>query len=141
VAIFAAGGIYSLGHHRGFGEARTSCELERAKSVERAIAQERDIAAQDAEVSRRYEAGRNARVAAAKIVEKEVIREIPANCAQCRLSPTGLGLLNDALAGSPDAAATTPGEPSSPMRPPKPFGGWHLPGTDAQDFGAIRKAL
>ena len=141
VAILVLGGVVSFGWYRGNTSAHKDCDLARAASVARAIDQERATAKQDAEISGAFETTRTQIVTKYKTIEKEVTREIPANCAQCRVTPAALSLLNSAIAGNPVTTPPTPGELNKPLRTPKPFADGDIPRTGGYDHTAIRKTL
>lgn len=134
-------GAYHAVYSRGYDARDAECQAAVAVSIVRATEQATEIARQDAEVSARVETTRARIQRVYTQVEKEVVREIPANCAQCRINPTALGLLNDALAGRLVAPPPVAGEPDQSMRAPKPFDGGDVPGTGRQIGGVERKTL
>lgn len=112
-------------HHvysRGYAARDAACQAATAVSIRRATEQATEIARQDAEVSAGVEAARARIQRIYTQVEKEVVREIPANCAQCRINPGTLGLLNRVLSG--EVAAS---EFDQSVRTPDPLGGGKLP--------------
>ena len=140
LVILVSGGLLGTGYYRGHKSATDSAEKERVKSVERAVKQNEEIAKQDQEVSAGYEARRVARDKIYVTVEKEVIREIPAKCIQCRMSDLGLGMLNNALAGKFEETAS-PGKSDESVRNPKPPRPWNFPGIGSQDSRDVQKTL
>lgn len=133
-------GVFASGWRYGATQERKDCDLARAEAVARAIDQERTIAKQDAEVSAGFETTRTRIQTVYRNIEKEVVREIPADCTQCRIAPAGLGLLNDVLSGRA-FKATPPGEPDQSVRIPKPPTAGHVPGSGRQIGGVERKTL
>ena len=133
-------GVFASGWRYGVTQERKDCDLARAESVSRAIDQERSIARQDAEVSTGFEATRARIQTVYRDVEKEVVREIPADCAQCRIAPDGFRLLNDAISGRA-FKATPPGEPDQSVRVPQPPTAGHVPGSGRQIGGVERKTI
>ena len=102
-----------------------------AGHIQRAQAQATEIALQDAEISESYEVWRTRTVTKVE----EVTREVPADCAACRISPVGLSLINAARGGGlpmaenpgqPDVALPTP--PAAPNRGDAGTGGRSLDG-------------
>ena len=83
-----------------------------AEHIQRAQAQATEIALQDAEISESYEIWRTRTVTKVE----EVTREVPADCATCRLNPRGLSLLNAARSGVLPMAPD-PGQPETTLPP------------------------
>jgi hypothetical protein len=110
------------------------------ESIQRATAQAREIALQDAEISAGFEITRTRIQTVYRNQAVEVVREIPADCTQCRIGPAGLGLLNNAISGA-SAAPPDPGKPDYTLRPPKSPYGWQFPGGSRQIGGVERKTL
>ena len=93
-----------------------------AEAIQRAQAEARAIALQDAEVIYSGLAERERIRTVYRVREKEVEKHVPIDCNQCRLSPPGVGLLNDALS---DRQLDTPDTRSQPPvgATPQPPGG------------------
>lgn len=133
-------GLFASGWRYGTTQERKNCDLARAQAVSRAIEQERFIAKQDAEVSAGFETTRTRIQTIYRNIEKEVIREIPADCTQCRIAPTGLGMLNDAISGRA-FKTTPPGKPDQPLRVPESAPGRNVPRSGIEIGGIERKTL
>ncbi len=119
----ALGSIYLVVDRRGYSRCEREHQVALAAHIRRAQAQATEIALQDAEISESYEIWRT------RVVTKveEVIREIPADCAACRLSPNGLSLINAARGGGLPMA-NDPGHPDAAMSAPTPTPNRQLPG-------------
>lgn len=141
LVVSVIGGAGGIGYHRGYQSADEACRLEQAEHIKRAIEQERDIAKRDAEVSRGYEARKSRRMVATKTIEKEIVREIPVDCTQCRISDDALGMLNRALAGDFMQTPAAPGEPNSPGATSDANPGRQFPGNGFEGTGVERKTI
>ena len=97
--------------------------------IERAQTQAREIALQDAEFSEAYEKFRTRYITKVE----EVTREIPADCASCRISPNGLSLINAARAGGLPMASDT-SKPNATMPPITPAPNGDVPGVRWRKF-------
>lgn len=108
----ALGSIYLVVDRRGYARCEREQQVALAAHIQRAQAQATEIALQDAEISESYEIWRT------RVVTKveEVIREIPADCAACRLNPRGLSLLNAARSGGMPMAHD-PSQPDAAVPP------------------------
>ena len=90
-----------------------------AESIERAQAQARELALQDAEVISAGETTREKIRIIYRDREKELEQHVPVDCAKCRLSDSGIGLLNDALSNATRPEAAHPrSEPRTGIRHP-----------------------
>lgn len=134
-------GAYHAVYSRGYDDRDAECQAAVAASIVRATEQATEIARQDAEVSAGVETTRARIQRVYTQIEKEVVREIPANCAQCRVNPDALGLLNDALSGRAFNAPSTPREPDQSMRAPDPTGDRKFPRGYREIGGVERKTL
>lgn len=110
-----------------------SCEGRHAialvEHIERAQTQAREIALQDAEFSETYEKFRTRYITKVE----EVTREIPADCATCRISPNGLSLINAARAGGLPMAPST-SKPDATVPPVTPAPNGDVPGVRWRKF-------
>ena len=90
-----------------------------AKAVELAKAEARKTALQDAKVAAAGETTREKIRIIYRDREKELEQHVPVDCAKCRLSDSGIGLLNDALSNAARPEAAHPrSEPRTGIRPP-----------------------
>ena len=135
ILISLAGGLIGSGYYRGYQDRGRADDLVRLHAVERTIQQAQEIAKQNADVSAGFETTQT-RIQKVYIpVEKEVVREIPANCMQCRLTASGLMLLNSALAGNPVSAPAVARQLTQPSKPPGDAGGGDVPGDSGEAGG------
>lgn len=133
-------GAYHAVYSRGYAARDAECQAAVAASVIRAAEQARKIALQDAEVSAGFETTRTRIQTVYRNIEKEVIREIPADCTQCRIAPAGLGMLNDAISGRA-FKTTPPGKSDQPLRVPESAPGRNIPRSGVEIGGVERKTL
>lgn len=119
----AAGSLYMVVDHRGYARCQREHQVALAAHIQRAQAQAVEIALQDAEISESYEIWRTRTVTKVE----EVIREIPADCAACRLSPNGLSLINAARSGGLPSAQN-PGQPDAALSAPPSVENRNVPG-------------
>lgn len=119
VSLLAWNGYRSI-----FNSGVSYCEGMAAKElvahVTRAQEQARQMALQDAEV---LQSGTDYREVLRNVYrtrEIEIVKQIPADCSSCRITPAGIQLLNDALSNAPTTAnPSNPRSESNPLpRPP-----------------------
>ena len=135
-ALAIAGLLLGVGYSRGHSAAADSCKRASDAALMAAYAQGAKIGQEDATVSAAFEVVRVQKQTAYATIEKEVIREIPPDCARCSLTPNGLRLLNAAIAGHPEDAAANPGELNRVMLPPRSTPGRGLPNGDKEAGGS-----
>lgn len=142
VAVTAAvgGAIYGI-RTAGYNACERDHHAAMVESIQRAQAQAREIALQDAEVSNAYETERERIRTVYRDREIEVEKNVPADCRTCSLSPTGLGLLNDALTNHQAREPNDPGQPDVTVpgtsNPPR----WQFPGGGSDLGDRERKVL
>ena len=127
VLVLGALGLLGYGYHLGHSNATTLCKANLAGSIARAAEQARQIALQDAEVSADVARTITKIRTVERPIEVEVIREIPADCVLCAVTPRARGLLNDALSGRAFQAPGA-GEPARPVPPPVSPPAGYVPG-------------
>lgn len=122
VAVLGWRGYIAI-YGRGVADNERKHQARVAKAVELAETEARKIALQDAKTIYSGLAERERIRVVYRDREKEVEKYVPIDCNQCRLSPAGVGLLNDALsnAAGPETPDTGSKPPTGPA--PQPEGG------------------
>lgn len=126
VYLVAAIGLLTAGYRWGSNAADTRHKADLADHLLRAQEQARAIALQDAEFTREGEAIRERIRTVYRDIEREVVKNVEADCAQCGLTPAGFRMFNDALTGA--AGRADPGKQADPVPGPTPQSKPAIPG-------------
>lgn len=126
VYLVAAIGLLGAGYRWGSKSATDSYKADILDHYVRAEKQAREIAVQDAEFTQQGEAIRERIRTVYRDIEREVVKNVEADCAQCGLTPDGFRMFNDALTGA--ASRTDPGKQADQVPGPTPQSKPAIPG-------------